>query len=379
MKKKLAFVDLTNFENWPMGGMLEYELAILPILAEHYDLEIWGYSVNGIQPKPLELNGKLYEINICGNCNTEKRLVPNSWRGLSLLNKRIDKGDYDIVYAHTASCIIGASLKVNNKTKLVYHQHGLNHQVDYSLMSLLQRPFINRAQKVSDLIFVVSDKESVDRFAAKQGKVKAKYVPIGSPVNLKKFNKAGIEKRIEENKGKVAKNFLYTGRLSTFKNVRTLLRAFALYVKNVNESAIFNIAGTGEEFDLLKQICREENIEKNVNLLGNVKHGDIYQYLESADVFMTASGGEGCSVSVLEGFAAGLPVICGRVPGLEKQVNESIGIFVKDMTPESFFEAMKDMDSKRYELSCNCLEHIKNYAADKIGNLIVSEIDALFE
>ena len=32
MKRKMAFVDLTNFKDWPMGGMLEYELAILPYL-----------------------------------------------------------------------------------------------------------------------------------------------------------------------------------------------------------------------------------------------------------------------------------------------------------------------------------------------------------
>lgn len=29
VKKKMAFVDLTNYKDWPMGGMLEYELAIL--------------------------------------------------------------------------------------------------------------------------------------------------------------------------------------------------------------------------------------------------------------------------------------------------------------------------------------------------------------
>lgn len=58
MKRKMAFVDLTNFKDWPMGGMLEYELAILPYLAEYYELDIWGYSVNGIAPAPLVLNGK---------------------------------------------------------------------------------------------------------------------------------------------------------------------------------------------------------------------------------------------------------------------------------------------------------------------------------
>ena len=64
MKRKMAFVDLTNFKDWPMGGMLEYELAILPYLAEYYDLDIWGYSLNGVIPMPLVLNGKEYPVHV---------------------------------------------------------------------------------------------------------------------------------------------------------------------------------------------------------------------------------------------------------------------------------------------------------------------------
>lgn len=89
MKRKMAFVDLTNFKDWPMGGMLEYELAILPYLAEYYELDIWGYSVNGIAPAPLVLNGKEYPVYICGNCSTNRRIIPNFWKGLSLLGYKM--------------------------------------------------------------------------------------------------------------------------------------------------------------------------------------------------------------------------------------------------------------------------------------------------
>ena len=98
----MAFVDLTNFKDWPMGGMLEYELAILPYLAEYYDLDIWGYSLNGVIPMPLVLNGKEYPVHVCGNCSTNRRIIPNFWRGLSIFkHKSYFLNRYDIVYAHT--------------------------------------------------------------------------------------------------------------------------------------------------------------------------------------------------------------------------------------------------------------------------------------
>lgn len=38
-----------------------------------------------------------------------------------------------------------------------------------------------------------------------------------------------------------------------------------------------------------------------INVLGQVPHDEIYDLLKEADVFVTASEGEGCSISVLEG------------------------------------------------------------------------------
>lgn len=382
MKKKMAFVDLTNFKDWPMGGMLEYELAILPYLAEHFDLDIWGYSVDGHAQDSLSLNGKNYPIRISGNCKTTRRLIPNFWRGLSLLKRQKDFfGKYDVVYAHTGSCLSAISYLVDkNRTKLVYHQHGLNYKADHSLMALLQRPFYQKAQKEADLVFVVSDSSSVAKYALEQKKLSsAQYVPIGSPINLGKFNESAILERIEKRKEKRITNFIYTGRLSAFKNVRLLVQAFAKYVKNVNSEAVFKIAGLGEEFGLIDKIKKDLDVDKNVILLGNVTHSDIYSLLQEADAFLTASGGEGVSVSVLEAFASGLPVICGRVPGLEKQITDhKTGLFVDKMNVDSFYEKMVELNSCQYELAQNCLLEAKKYDAVFIVKKIIDEIEKLY-
>lgn len=380
-KKRMAFVDLTNFKDWPMGGMLEYELAILPYLCEHYDVDIYGYSVNGVSPSDLHFNNQTYPIHVCGNCSTNTRLIPNFWRGMSILKDGNDFKQYDVIYAHSGSCMTALGMKADkNKTKLVYHQHGLNYQNDVQLRSLIQRPFYIWAQNYSDLIFVVSDEQSVAKFVKDNvKKAPSRYVAIGSPINLMKFDKAKIVSRIESCKSQPARNFVYTGRLSAYKNAKLLVQAFAMYVKQVANDATLYIAGTGEEYDIIKQMLNDLKLENNVRLLGFVAHDNIYKLLENADVFMTASGGEGWSVSVLEANASGLPVICGKVPGLEKQViNGKTGLFVNQFSPEAFFEKMCELNDKKYELSMECLSYVENFDAKLIADKIIRRIDAMF-
>ena len=380
MKRKMAFVDLTNFKDWPMGGMLEYELAILPYLAEYYELDIWGYSVNGIAPAPLVLNGKEYPVYICGNCSTNRRIIPNFWKGLSLLGYKNDFEDkYDI---HTGSCMCAIGNMIDRKkTKLVYHQHGLSYLTDFQMRSLIQRPSFYFAQKYAHLVFVVSDETSTNNYAATHANVtKAHYQSIGSPIDISQFDMEYIKRKVENRKDVELKKFLYTGRLSKNKNVKLLVTAFERYVKNGHSDAVLNIAGSGEELDLLKRMKLELGINNNVNLLGQVPHDEIYDLLKEADVFVTASEGEGCSISVLEAYASGLPVICGRMPGLEGQViDNETGIFVRDMTAECFHEAMEKMNTCRYRLSLNCLKEARNYDKSIIAHKIIECIEDLFK
>lgn len=381
MKKKMAFIDLTNFKDWPMGGMLEYERAILKYLVKEYDVDIWGVSVDGIANETIILDGKQYPVHIFANVKTKKRILPNYWRGLNFFKyKKLFQEKYDIIYAHTGSCLLPFKKLKKNGIKLVYHQHGLNHRVDYSLMSLIQRPGLQFAQYYADLVFVVSDKESVDLYSQEmQSKTEARYVSIGSPVDLSYFDKEAILKKLILKKELATKKFLYTGRLTAYKNVKTLIDAINLYKQNVNENMKLTIAGSGPEWDNLHQQIYDLKLEDNVEMLGNVSHDQIYQLLEEADVFLTASGGEGVSVSVIEAYASGLPVVCFDVPGLEKQVLDNVtGAIAKEKTVDAFFEAMLRVDKNRLKLSLNCLEEAEKYEDKKISEKIVTEINALF-
>ena len=376
--KKLAFIDLTNFHNWPMGGMLEYELTLLSELTKSFDIDIWGVSVDGIRPEPIVIDNKVFPINIFANVKTKNKIIPNYLRGLLTYRiKKLANNKYDYYYARTGSCMVGVK-PFKGDSKLIYQQHGLNYLNDKSIMQSIQRPFYTLAQRAADLVFVVSDLKSVnkyERYMKRRHHINAKYIAVKSPINVDQFNETYIQKRIRQTQGENIKKLIYTGRLSKFKNAKLLIDVFNKYQTEIEPSATLTIVGSGEEEELLRKKIEKLNLEKKVKLTGAVAHDEIYKLLIRSDAFLTASGGEGVSVSVAEAYAAGLPVVCFRVPGLEKQViNNVTGKIAVDNTMDAFFIALKDLNANYVQMANNCLLEAKKYSVKNVSKVIKDNI-----
>lgn len=374
-KKRMAFIDNSNFIDWPMGGMLEYELAILRALIEEYDVDLWGVSVDGQSPEYVEIGNTKKTVNVYCNVHTKKKIIPNYLQCLKIVNcKAFKKQKYDIVYAHTGSCFVGACMVIDKKnTILAYHQHGLSYKTNHSLFIGIQKPFYRLSQKQADVVFVVSDQESVDRHVRElRWKHNNKFVSVGSPINIDKFDIDLVKERIERAKDKI--NFIYVGRLSSEKNISAMIKAFGLYHKS-NPKSVLNLVGDGPERENLEKITKNIKLDDSIIFHGAVRHADVYPYLMDSDVFLISSNGEGVSVAVLEAFAAGLPVVCYKVPGLEKQnVNGVTGIVVKEHTSEAFSNAMSDVVGNIEYYANNCINEAKKYdyriIASKISDAI---------
>ncbi len=374
MKKKLAFVDLTDYLKWPMGGMLEYELAILPYLAKHYDMDLWGVSVDGAIPPDIKINNKLYPVHVFCNCHTHNRFVPNYLKGLKVWCFRKKLAKYDIIYAHTGTCIVAlAGLK---HVKKVYHHHGLSYLKDYRPIILMQRPFYHMAQAISDVCFIVSDVDSVKRFSSNfHFKLRGNFVQIGSPIRLDKFDGLEIVKKNVQNR--IDMHFIYVGRIDAWKNLKLLIEAFYINCqKHPNDK--FTIVGDGPELESVKHLSESYGLYDKICFTGRLKHDDVYKMLLAADVYIIASHGEGWSVAVLEANATGLPVICGDVPGLRGEViNGRTGVVVRDYSANGFASSMSDIRYNLKQLSDNALIEARNYDAEKIAAKVISEIDKL--
>ena len=379
---KMAFIDLCNFVNWPMGGMIQYELMILETLEKVYEIDLWGVSVDGECNREIQINGKTYPLHIFANVKSRNRIIPNYWKGLFIQKYRKHLLNYDIIYVHTGSCLISMNGKAQTERPLlVYHQHGLQYLDDHSIKTVIQKPFMNSAQKRADFSLVVTGQEELEAYVSqKRKKLGNKLSAIGSPIEGITVSGEMLSQKIgkDENSEATVRNwsFIYTGRLAPIKNVPKLIEVFALFCRRGFENSSLVIVGDGEEYNAVCRKIEELGLEERVLLTGEVEHKKVQDYLQKADFYITASKGEGVSVAVLEAYAAGVPVVCFPVRGLKEQVKNAVtGYIAEDHSLEAFADAMKKAVDHQRELSYNSLDEAGRYQKEIIGRQIVDEFE----
>lgn len=135
--------------------------------------------------------------------------------------------------------------------------------------------------------------------------------------------------------------FVSVGSLLKNKNHECLIKAFSQLHNNQNIQLL--IIGKGEEYDNLKKLITDYNLQDNVKLLGFKSRNEISEVFSNSDCFVLASRRETFGVVYIEAMLAGLPVIATRCGGPEDFVNESNGILVDPDDITQLTEAMQKM------------------------------------
>lgn len=109
------------------------------------------------------------------------------------------------------------------------------------------------------------------------------------------------------------KEFLFVGRLSTEKGIRTLIKA----VKQLPEISIA-IAGDGPLREEVRRACAGSHV-----CLGSMPRDELLERLAHARALLfTSEWPEGCPTVILEALACGVPVVASRVPGAVELLSE---------------------------------------------------------
>jgi len=111
---------------------------------------------------------------------------------------------------------------------------------------------------------------------------------------------------------------VFVGRLHEQKDFTSLFKAWKLIQENSKVEAVLHIWGEGLLDVTLKSLVNELEISKSVVFSGHVDNVD--QKLHEMDVFVLPSFAEGNSNAILEGMAAGLPIVSTDVGGTVIQV-----------------------------------------------------------
>jgi sugar transferase (PEP-CTERM/EpsH1 system associated) len=127
-------------------------------------------------------------------------------------------------------------------------------------------------------------------------------------------------------------------RLAPIKNHALLLRAFPRVLARVPTACLL-IVGDGPLRSELEALSSALRISDRVRFLGARR--DIPELMRRLDLFVLPSVSEGCSLTVLEAMASGVPVVATEVGGTSELVeNGHTGLLVASMDVRSLADAI---------------------------------------
>jgi glycosyltransferase involved in cell wall biosynthesis len=133
--------------------------------------------------------------------------------------------------------------------------------------------------------------------------------------------------------------FLFVGRLSEEKGVRTLLRAW----KQAGTTAQLKIAGTGP-LELL--VTDEASRNPSIEYLGQQSAASVSQLMQqAAAVVIPSECYEGFPRAAIEAFAAGTPIIASRIGSLGNVTDGITGIGFTPADARELAEAVSDFNA----------------------------------
>ena len=122
--------------------------------------------------------------------------------------------------------------------------------------------------------------------------------------------------------------FLSNRNFDPIYNVPCVLRAFALIQKRYTDARLL-VAGDGPQRDEIEGLARALDL-RNVEFTGLLAPGEMPRLSDSADIYLNATNVDNMPLSILEAFAAGLPVVTTNAGGIPYLVeHERTGLLVE--------------------------------------------------
>jgi glycosyltransferase involved in cell wall biosynthesis len=173
--------------------------------------------------------------------------------------------------------------------------------------------------KVSKLIAVSSNIETTLRklYGA------CKVVKIHNGINIEKVRVSQDRERVRDGLGSGPNDYAIgtVGRLTPVKGHELLLRAVASLMNKIPNITVV-IVGDGPLMPELKQLAHELGMEKKVVFVG--QRYDVYDLVNSMDVFALPSIHEGIPMGLLEAMALRRAVVASRVGGIPEVIDHGV-------------------------------------------------------
>ena len=242
----------------------------------------------------------------------------------------IKKVKPDIVHSHSVDLgfILSYACRLY-KVPIVNQCHGVFFPYKQSILTKrIIEKFLLRYSKFNRIITV--DENSLPAFEKANIK-NTVYIPNG--VDIEKFNKKKIK-----NTNKI--KFLFVGRLEKQKGLSYLFEAINI-LKTKNSNFEVYLIGKGSEEIYLRRLILKFGLKRYIKFLGKKLSQEITSYYINSDTFILPSVWEGFPLTLLEAWAAGLPVVVTDVGGISKICKDKENaLIVPPKSPKKIAEAM---------------------------------------
>ena len=294
---------------------------------------------------------------------------PGSW--LQSLRRLLVEHRYDVIHSH--SPIAGAAARV-----LAPRDSVLAH-TEHNVWGRYRRP--------TRLVNAVTIHRNAVVWAVSQGVADSIRPPLGrdslnvevmlhglAPSTVSHDAEARAESR--RRLGLRADDYVVgtVGNLTPKKDHDTMIRAFAAFSLR-HDSARLVIIGAGPREEYLRHRVAALGLSEKVLLTG--ARSDVPELLVGFDQFVLSSLHEGLSIALIEGMAAGLPIVATRVGGIPELVtHEKHGLLVEAGDDRGLAHAMErvaDEPELRRRFTTQGAERALEFGIDRAADRLTAE------
>jgi glycosyltransferase involved in cell wall biosynthesis len=255
--------------------------------------------------------------------------------------------DYDVIHGHTYVPAVPLRLgRALTGTPTVFTVHGLpstgDHETDPGLGERLMRWTVARLVFELDHDAVVSvNRRNVGPLAEHHERVR--HVPNGVDLSRFRPDLAPTEQKV-----------LYVGRLDEPKRVRDLVDAFAAVAEEFPDLELV-VVGSGPRRAELERRAAVTGVGDRIQFVGEASRTAVARHYASARLFVLPTRWEGQPLSVLEAWAAEVPVVATDVDGVRELVeHRENGYLVEPKSAEALAAGLRHALSNPDEAAAWC-------------------------
>ncbi len=313
---------------------------------------------------------RIYKVPVSNKCihhSSNRELLAYAIRGYLMCRTLARNNKYDVCFAFAGvpAGSVAYLFSLTHHVPYVVSLQGSDvpgFEQRYRLLYLILKPAIRLIWRKASGLTAQSERHK--RLALRTDPT-AQIAVIGNGVDTNVFRPRAERQRNHD----AAVNILTVGRLIERKGHRFLLQAAAILRKRGYESVNFQVTGTGDAADGLKQLCTELGVQDCVHFTGYLSREEIIATYENADIFVLPSLNEGMSISLLEALAAGLPVVVTATGGTSRMVRGN-GVIVPKGDAEALADALArliDSPQQREEMGRRSEELAQEFSWEEVS------------